>query len=168
MFYTDPSNCAKGRQESNVLSVKPELPRSTSHAHGTMESAERPEFPSGRQNITFNLLFVCRTCHSLAEDLESFHSSAKEVNEIFDIRVILGTAGGAFNPPPSKTKSAAALLAMFRRQLIQGATTEMQQGNSCRHVYVTLFVAPPCNLGSTPKLPPPPRCCSPLRCSKQM
>lgn len=78
-----------------------------------MGSAEGPEFPSGRQNITFNLLFVCRaTCHSLAEDLESFHSSAKEVNQIFDIRVILGTAGGgAFNPPPSKTKSAAALLA---------------------------------------------------------
>lgn len=60
-----------------------------------MGSAEGPEFPSGRQNITFNLLFVCRaTCHSLAEDLESFHSSAKEVNQIFDIRVILGTAGG--------------------------------------------------------------------------
>lgn len=75
--------------------MKPERPRVTSHARATMESAERPEFPSDRQNITFNLLFVCRaTCRSLAEDLESFQSSAKEVNEIFDIRVILDRLGG--------------------------------------------------------------------------
>lgn len=136
-----------------MLSVKPELPRFTSHAHGTMESAERPEFPSGRQNITFNLLFVCRaTCHSLAEDLESFHSSAKEVNEIFD-RVILGTAGGGhlILLPVKQSQQRPCSLCLgddiFKGQLLK-CSRETPVG-------VTLFVAPLCNLWSTPKLPPP-------------
>lgn len=86
-------------QSENVLRVKPELPSLTGHADWTMEGKTCLEFPSGLQNITFNLMFVFKgTGHScvescgLIENLESFHFIYKGSEWVIWYWVIIGTA----------------------------------------------------------------------------
>lgn len=95
--------------------------------------------------------------------------SAKEVNELFDIRVILGTAvgpAGGSNPLPGKIKPAAASPAMFRWSQIFKEKTQLsaRQLNAAgetpvRTVYGFIYGWPSrlvlgCDLGSTSTPPP--------------
>lgn len=61
-----------------------------------MEANACLEFPSDCQNITFNLLFVFMGTYTASQRTWSPSIlPTKEVNELFDIRVILGTVGGS-------------------------------------------------------------------------